>query len=300
MMKKFLIRTLMFCAIVSAIDFVMGIGFDKIVSIYTTTDLGRDNHICNIGEEDILVFGSSRGVHHYDTQMISDSIGIPSYNCSEDGQGIILNYARFCMFQERHIPKMIIYDVEPAYDICQDDPHRYLKWLRFHCNRHGIMDIISSIDKTERYKLVSRLYRYNSKLPLLLTSLKHLNESIHNSGYVPLFGKTTKQKKQLFPSSQPMLIDTLKLHYMESLIQSLHDTKILFVISPSLYRKDRQLFKPIDNLCQKYNIELIDYSNDPKYLQNERFFNDPIHLNHIGADEFTRDIIATLKQKQLL
>ena len=299
-MKKFLIKIILFFAIVAGIDFASGICFDRIVSISTTTGLGRDNHICNNGTEDILVFGSSRGLHHYNTRMMTDSLGIPCYNCSEDGQGIILNYARLRMIQQRHNPKILIYDIEPAYDIYQDDNHRYINWLKIHSNQSGIMDIISSVDQTEKYKQVSRLYRYNSKLILLLLSLKHLNDrDDYNTGYIPLYGKLTEQQKQINPSISSTQIDTLKLHYMESLIKSLPVTKILFVISPAWHGKDKDYFKPIDQLCQKYKIELIDYSDNPKYLHNDEYYNDVLHLNNIGADEFTRDIIARLKKETL-
>lgn len=144
------------------IDFSLGKVLETILEQATMTDFGRDNHICNIGEEDLLVFGSSRAVHHYNTDMLKDSLQMSSYNCGEDGQGIILNYGRLLMSLERHQPKVVIYDIIPEFDLCVGDNYRYIKWLKPHFDRDGIGEIVKSVDSNEPYKLYSNIYRYNS------------------------------------------------------------------------------------------------------------------------------------------
>ena len=297
-MKKFLLKIALFFIIVACIDYLLGFGFDYMLSKSTQTDFGRDNHICNKGTEDLLVFGSSRAVHHYNTDMMTDSLGISCYNCGEDGQGIILNYGRLLMYEQRHKPKIIIYDIEPSFDILPQDNHQFIKWLKPHCGRSGIMDIIASVDKTEKYKLMSQLYRYNTEFYTLLVAMKHINEPDNGTGYVPLIGSLNEVKKLADHTLPSMQIDSLKLHYLEEMIDTFSDTKICFVVSPSWNGKDVKAFEPIKALCNKYHLRFIDYSNNPKYIHQDRYYTDIYHLNSKGADEFTKDIIHLLKDLQ--
>ena len=74
------------------------------------------------------------------------------------------------------------------------------------------------------------------------------------------------------------------------------DTKLVFVISPSIYGQNETRLQPIRELCAKYNIKLYDYSNSKKYVHNANYFKDGSHLNAVGADEFTREFIFNLKK----
>lgn len=297
-MKEFLLKIALFFFIIAGIDFLMGICFDYMASKSTLTDFGRDNHICNTGTEDLLVFGSSRALHHYNTGMMTDSLGIACYNCGEDGQGIILNYGRLQMLKQRHEPKVIIYDLEPNYDVNTCDNHQFIKWLKPHCNRKGVMDIIASVDSTERFKLLSRLYRYNTEFLTLLTAMKHVGEQEKGTGYNPLSGTLNEAKKNAKHTPASYESDSLKLHYLEAMIQTFDDATILFVVSPAWNGKDMKSLEPAKRLCDKYKISFIDYSNSPKYVHQDKYYTDVVHLNNRGADEFTKDIITILKDIQ--
>lgn len=297
-MKEFLLKIVLFFFIIAGIDFLMGICFDYMASKSTLTDFGRDNHICNTGTEDLLVFGSSRALHHYNTGMMTDSLGIACYNCGEEGQGIILNYGRLLMYKQRHEPKIIIYDLEPDFDLYTSDNHQFIKWLKPHCDRRGVMDIISSVDCTERIKLTSRLYRYNTEFYSLLVAMKHANEQISKTGYKPLYGTMREVKKKAKHTPVSEETDSIKLHYLEAMIQTFDDATILFVVSPAWNGKDMKSLEPAKRLCDKYKISFIDYSNSPKYIHQDKYYTDVVHLNSRGADEFTKDIITILKDIQ--
>ena len=290
-MRGFIIKIALFFAIVAAIDFLMGKCFDTMLSLSTQNDFGRDNHICNIGTEDVLVIGSSRGLHHYNTDLMADSLGMACYNCSEDGQGILLNYGRLLMFRERHEPKLVIYDLEPAYDMFTYNNQQFIKWLKPHCDRNGIMDIITAVDKNEKYKLLSSLYRYNTEFFNFFV----YNDQSDGSGYKPLYGQLDEWKKQFKIPPSSMQVDSLKYHYMEKMFQSFDKDKIIVVVSPAWNGKDKRLFKSTEELCRKYNVRFLNFSDDPKYVHQDKYFNDVLHLNTKGADEFTRDILSQLK-----
>lgn len=296
-MKRFILKILLFFTIVAIIDSALGTLFDKIVSASDVSEFGRDNHICNTGREDILVFGSSRAVHHYDSNMLTDSLGLSCYNCGEDGQGIILNYCRLLMFKQHHTPKVVIYDIEPQYDIYSCDNQRFLKWLKTHGNRPKVKEIISSVDNTEQYKLLCKMYQYNSELTSLAIAIKHFREQDTLAGFNPRRGVIDSYTKSVYSKHTNKTIDSLKIGYMKDFIQSLKDSKLFVIISPLWHGGNNEWYMPVYQLCQKFDVELIDFSNNPKYVHQDKYFLDATHLNDIGANEFTKDLIKIIKKR---
>ena len=116
-MKKFLIKTVLFFIIIAIIDVLSGKLFTCLVEHTKGGDNWRNNYICDGVNDDILIFGSSRALHHYNPVIISDSLNLSCYNCGQDGNGAILNEARYQLILQRHRPKVLIYDVIPGFDL---------------------------------------------------------------------------------------------------------------------------------------------------------------------------------------
>lgn len=68
----------------------------------------------------------------------------------------------------RYHPKLIIYDVEPAFDINVYRPdhgnRRYLNMLKPYYKHYGVAGIFKDISLEEWLKVHSGMIRYNSKL----------------------------------------------------------------------------------------------------------------------------------------
>ena len=59
---------------------------------------------------------------------------------------------------------MIIYDVNPSFDLLVGENNsKYLGWLRSEYENYDVKQIFEDIDSTEKYKMQSMMYRYNSK-----------------------------------------------------------------------------------------------------------------------------------------
>lgn len=240
--------------------------------------------------------GSSRCVRHYNPQIISDSLGMSCYNTGQMGNGIILNYGRLRMIDERKKPRVVVYDVTPEFDVfIGDDNHRYLTWLKQHYDREGIADIFENVDKTEKYKMVSQMYRYNSRIIELMADYLHPLADGGKDGFSPLIGEMdrTKIRRTEKVSTIPP-VDSLKLKYINQLIDELDGVKLYFVVSPSWYGIDSTRFKPIMDICLQRGVTFLDFSNDPKYVHQDLYFKDGNHLNARGADEFTKDFLRSL------
>lgn len=301
-MKRFLFRLLIFFSCLVAIDMLVGGVFPILVDAAKGGDNWRNNYICNETSEDILIFGSSRAIHHYNPAIISDSTGLSCYNCGQDGNGIILNYGRLQMIEQRYAPKCIIYDITAVFDLLAgDDDHKYLKWLKAYYDRPGIPEIFESVDKTEKYKMMSNMYRYNSSFVQIVSDCIYPRQSSELKGYRPLEGEMDMMKVREDDSVEPKQVsyqyDSLKLYYWDKLIQLSSKSKLILVISPSWYGTEPGQYAPLLERCAENGLTLINFANDPKYLRNPEYFKDGMHLNSKGADEFTRDLMRVLKEK---
>lgn len=302
MMKKFLIQIVLFFLLLFIIDRTLGYGI-----IYMTKNtkggyIGHHNYITDSINEEVLIFGSSRAIHHYNPQIISDSLNLTCYNCGQDGNGILLDYGWWQIIKEHHKPKIIIYDVTASFDLLvNEDNHKYLGWLKGLYDRANINDIFDDIDKTEKYKMTCQMYRYNSKFLQIAADYIHPLYVVKANGFLPLEGeidtmRIKKNDKIDSPIKEPNF-DPLKIQYLNKFIDEIGDVKIVFTISPTWYGLSQKISAPIREICLQKNIPFLDFSNDPKYVHNNNYFKDGSHLNAKGADEFTRDLIKALKLK---
>lgn len=313
-MKRFLLKIGLFLLIVAAFDVLFGKVFSYMAAY---KDKGHSTHVCDKTDEDVLIFGSSRAMHHYNPTIISDSLGFSCYNCGEEHYGIILAYAYYQLICQRYHPKVIIYDLFPAFDTLDDeDNHIYLGKLRPYYNRNGIPEIIESVDSREKYKMVSQLYRYNSSfLGILLFFVKQMEES-DIKGFRPVYkeniynqeerrkqaqGQEQQQEQEKQPDNNSLpVFDSLKIDYFKKMLEETEDVRFIFVVSPILFGMDSTYIQPVKQICQERGIPLLDYSNSSKYLFRYDYFVDNVHLNDRGADEFTRDLVQVLKERGVI
>lgn len=302
-MKKYIIKLSLFFLLTIIVDVIAGKTFSYLVDHAKGGDNGRNNFICNEVNQAVLIMGSSRAVHHYNPVIISDSLGLTCYNCGQDGNGAILNYGRYQLICQRYQPKLLIYDVLPVFDLLVgEDNHRYLGWLRAYYDRPGIQDVFESVDFTEKYKMKSQMYRYNSKFIQIVSDYIHPLKSEGIMGFRPVDREmdTMKISKKTEKKVDYYTYDSLKISYIEKIINISKTTKIIFAVSPQWYGMDTLQFLPIKDICQKRDIPFIDFSNAAKYVHHNEYFEDGSHLNSRGADEFTRDLIQELRKRKVL
>ncbi len=298
-MKKFIFKIIIIFTIVAIFDYFFGVVMGHVVNNINVGGQGRDNYICNVAEEDILVFGSSRAVHHYNSTILEDSLGMSCYNCGEEANGFILSYGRLLMALERHCPKVIIQDITAEFDLHKNDNHKYLGWLKNRYERAGVSEIFDAIDKTESYKMKSQMYRYNSKfLQNIFVYLTSVSTDMGIKGYRPINEPFDSMKIVKTEKPDDKEIDSLKIEFIHRYLELAQNSKIYFVVSPIWYGMDSEEIAPIAQICKERNIPLFDFSNNPKYVHNDEYFKDGTHLNAFGADEFTKDLIKEIKSLQ--
>lgn len=296
-MKRFLYKIVGFVVLAVILDFSIGYILDYMLVRAKGGLDARNNHICFQTNEDVLVMGSSRAAHHYNPDLISQMTGMSCYNCGQDGNGIVLSYGFWKLISSRYHPKLLIYEITPSHDLLSEhDNHRYLGILKPYYYKDGISMIFEDIDQTEKIKMLSNLYRYNSKALNIFTNFVHPVSEVGNKGFLPVdkemdIMKINTTSELSLNHNKTYTFDSLKISYFKKLIDEAGDTKLLFVVSPLWYGMDVNQFKPLAQLCKAKRVKLLDFSNSPKYVHNNDFFYDPVHLNLKGANEFTKEIV---------
>lgn len=296
-MKKLFIKLLLFGILCIFADSVFGIVMDYVYHSTKGGDTGRELYISEYANEDIIFLGSSRCTHHYDTKIFEDSLGMSSYNCGADGSGIILNYARYKLLSQRYTPKVIIYDLYYNFDLNTDDKLSDLAGIKTQY-KNGIDTIFWTIDQTERIKMLSNLYRYNSNFIQYFGDYLHPISEVGYNGYLPLKGIISYDNQEDIETQKSIYdVDSLKLYYFERLIKETKgQTKLFFIISPMHKKTDIHKYDSIIQLCDRYNVPFYSFLDDSCFL-NDSLFVDRMHLNNVGAAIFSKDVVKLLKSE---
>lgn len=297
-MKKFIINILIFFGIVAVVDVAAGKVFWYLQSTKAGGRTGAEYYACNESKEDVIIMGSSRASHHYVPQIITDSLGLSCFNAGQDGNGIILQYGRWKMIAERYSPKMIIYDVNPSFDLLESDNMAYIDHLKPFCSDKEVTDYVARLFPLERYKLLSQMYRYNYKfLEILSDCARGRGDDLR--GYIPLKGQIRKEVVDGNFAQEAISVryDAEKLKYFECLAKECREkgTRLMFVVSP-YYRGSSytiETFAPVCEIAEKYGVPFM-YYNNGEFCLNPGFYKDSHHLNDDGARVFTTGLISQI------
>ena len=289
-MKKFIQKILLFFAVVTIID--IGVGFigDYLQTHAKGGDTKRTNDLVMKDQYDVLILGSSRAHHHYDAPYMSDFLGLHVYNAGYDGNGIVLAAGLLELILERYQPKLILFDVEPAFDIyvykSDNNNVRYISNLKPYYRHDAIGRIILDVSLEEWYKVHSGMMRYNS---CIFTMFKETirGGTVEYLGYVPLKGEYCHEPN--IEKYEKAELDHLKLKYIEKLISAAksNNIPIVFVASPKFVIQQTSTLQPVKDICRNHNIDFWDYYSETDFIQHPEWFKEPMHLNQYGAKEFT-------------
>ena len=293
-MKRFIGYVFLFFIAVLCMDRLAGICFDYLNSHAKGGDTANQYYICKQSDEDILIFGSSRANHHYVPSIIKDSLNRSCYNCGTDGNGILLHYGRYKLITERYTPKLIVYDLVDAFDICPNDNLKYLEQLKQYYEEAGLMELFDDVSAMERYKLPSKLYQYNTKfIQMIGDNIKPQQQVMQ--GYKPIY-KTMDYDPNVVQSVE-VEADSLKLKYIEKLIVDTRQRgiKLVFMISPFYKASSSDSYNPVKALVERYDVPFYDFYADEEMSHDKSLFSDPSHLNDKGARVFTEKVTVILQ-----
>lgn len=290
-MKKYIVNILLFFAIIAVIDFSVGYTGDYLQSHAKGGPTREINDLVMVDKHDVLIFGSSRCKNHYDTPFISDTLGLDVYNAGYDGNGVVLSYGLLSLILERYQPKLVLLDVEPAFDInvyADDNNHkRYIRGLKPYYKNPVVGSIIKDISTEEWYKAHSGMMRYNTEI---INKAKDIVKTLPKAdhGYIALEGELSYEPEKKKKSNAQ--IDEFKLASLENMIllaQS-KDVPIVIIASPKYGRPSSEELTPAFDVCRKHKVPIMDHYANPLFMQHREWFKEVMHLNGTGAREYAR------------
>jgi len=286
-MKKNLLRVVLFSSVVLILLYALQLGIDY--RYYKNGSSKYSKLMRHELDPDVMLFGPSTVIKHYDPNIIKKLTGYSAYNMGYDGMfslqstGLIyefLTYTQKC----KYIVIGGIHFLDRDWVIARTDLfYAYL-------NNENIYQSLYDI---EPKKIALARYLPGYKLTLLnKTFYKNLIISpIDTSqGYDPI-KDTVPNFLELKPTKSK--IDD----YVVSKIQtSINDIvkkgiKVVIVIPP-IYTTGYHLLPNMDAIIEKYrlmageNVFFLNYSKHPM-CKEQRYFNNNTHLNILGATKFS-------------
>ncbi len=301
-MKKYLVA--FFIGVVSIVicDYLVGSGLE---CFYEKTKkfshLGHISYTMDKSNEDVLIFGTSRAHHHYDSNLIADSLGMTTYNTGLDGHFIFYQTAALKAVLARYTPKKVILDFSGSFKYIQGDYDRLATLLPYYNTHPELEEIVMMRSYFERYKLFSKIYPFNSQFLTIAKGniVKSKNGEKGLNGYAPL--------KEVYQGSLDSIstdskyeVDQNKIKIFREFLKLSKENNIdvVVVCSPNYYMYDKSY--SIDlcrEICSDFDVPFLDYSKDDFYLNHKEMFKDKTHMNKDGATIFTKEIIKYLMNK---
>ena len=262
------------------------------------SECAKLNQILTRATAECIIVGSSRADHHYNSVLIEDSLGISTYNAGMDGQTLpYISCAVNAICRREPFPRLIVLEMHyEGMRVSEDD--RVIKLKPYfnsdpYC-REVIMDVCG---KSERYKCLSAMYRYNGYPLRILNAF--FSEQDKMQGYAPLDDRYHHPLQYSIDSTR-YEIDPKTLEIFDRTVEIIRNKgcKLIVVISPKYIEYIYP--SPIQKICEERNILFLDNSGLGEFMKNEVYFKDVNHLNAHGADVYTQYFIQQLKKLNII
>lgn len=296
-MKRFIYKIILLLVLIVSLDFVLG---HLLEYLYFKQKKGKSYRITNVLENinhDILIFGSSRAVQHYDPSIIEEMTGLSAYNVGQDGQTILYHKAILDVILTRYHPKAIVLELTEGMDFrIGNSQYDKLSALLPYVRRYpSIKELILKRSNFEKFKLLSKIYPYNSLLLRIIEgNLDITNTDMSGNGFVPKKGNWDLPIKAI-DNSQSENYDEDKVMFFYDFVELCEQEKIpLFVVISPEYRICNNCFSFSQKVCDSAKIQLHNYSQEKSFVSNIKYFENPAHLNAFGAKIYSEFISLEL------
>ena len=303
--KKIVIGVIGFCLLLVVVDWAVGTWSEK---MYYKSKYGifhRQIYCLNESQDELMILGSSRAAHHYVPQIFEASLGMSCYNAGSDGMCIYYHYGILASRIQRGCPpKMVILEVIGTdAEVSQGATFSLDAALDRYAPHYGEFAEIDSLFAfngwKERVKLMSKTYRYNSKL--VQTIKCNYIPWPEDRGYEALTGmmqvaEGVKAADVLTTtSSEEPIIEERKLLYLQKFIDDCKANNIQLVMcySPYYGQSVPKSIRIIEGMAKKNDVPFMNYGDDVRF-QNPEYFQDAGHLNDTGARVYSKEIVRLL------
>ena len=302
-MIKRLIKSIVIIALLFfAIDFIAGSVLHYLFKRTTTVDAAKMCHVIYRADDSILFMGSSRCHHSYIPEIIRDSLNKSVFNAGLWGmRNIYFQYGFLSNILERYSPEYICFEFHPSnyYNVPFTGWERVGSLGPFIGVSEGCDEVLKEGGFYYKF-LISRIYRYNSELPRLISGNIFKRTDEHSKGYYRLDAivdtAITSKEVETFPYK----MDPRRYYYFKKFAQKCreHNIKLFLLESPALYPnlKDTCFHQLPQHLADKFGMTFIDCYNVEGFRDHPELYSDVGHFNDVGARKYSSYISKILKQ----
>ena len=284
-------------AVLVVVDLLCGFASEKLIMKLPNcnNELSHTKQSFFNQEADILILGSSRAVHHYNPEILEDSLGMSAYNGGLDGKGIMYSYSVLEATLMRHCPKIVILDVIGS-AINGEWTYKEIGQKSFYTLNPYTREVIdATTDFPDNLMLYSGLYRGND-LPLRMAKTFLMGDSDFK-GYNAKSTTREGMKAEFSDKSDEFVFDSLSRVYFDKIVSTCRDNDIRLVLSysPSLSVGNGSMMRQIGEIAKDEGLQVINAERDTSFLNHPELFTDMSHLNCYGAEKFTKIVVEELQ-----
>lgn len=296
-MKKIVVFVSIILAIVVGADLLIGAVSKSAILNVPDVGVNQTNAVQAMfkREADVLILGPSSANHHYNCQIIEDSLGMVAYNAGRDGQNIVYAAMVLTANMERHQPKIVILDMSSVMLDGAWNSHLSDMYC-FYGMSNQVDSIIRDVSSwQDKLKLHLNLYRYNNTLPWIVNGYLAKSQADLN-GYRPMPVQKGEMKSTV--SNNHFVPDELDMRYLNFIVNTCKQRTVELVISssPSLRVDKGNFYRDLKKYCGERGITYLDWNGDTTYTNHPELFYDISHLSTVGADQFTKEFVNMIRK----
>lgn len=260
------------------------------------------NVVCD--KSDLIILGASDAAHHYDSNLIGDSLGISVYNCGIDGCFLSYQLCELELILKRRQPKVIVWQFGPEYlSNYYDDLYDYqnIRDLYLYYEDPFVKGVIDKKNWYQKYLMISKLYRCNNQLYNIFTGFViHDNNKDVYDGYEPLVDKGDGYPVLSHEDNGGDISEDKCQMFIEAIrkIES-KNIKLVLVTAP-MYNdypvEKTEYYRRLLSILEEHNIPYLNYRHNPFFMSDNSLYKDYGHLNEKGVREYMKFFVPDLKK----
>jgi len=250
---------------------------------------------------EVMVLGSSRAIHHFDSEVVSEVLGKSVYNAGRDGTGLDYSLIMAELIFQQSNPKLIILEVGPVEMLernYEEQRVRLASMAPYLDRSSKARELLYDSSCWQRLKYLSRAYPFNSQL--LYFVFDPLKEDEAGSGFVPLTKKATASSldkgSQRYIKGISWQVSESAFDSLKQIIQLVksHHADIVLVTTPRWFPNKMapepydRVAHMIEEVAEDQGVPYLELTSDTvPVLTDPALYADAGHLNGKGAKIFS-------------
>ncbi len=301
-LRSFFYSSVLLVVLFFAADQAVGYFLEDLILKQKKGEYHEMNYAMNNVDEELLIFGSSRAVRHYDPDVIEDSLRMSAFNVGKLGNTLLYSDAVFTRILSYHKPKVVILDISPI-EFAKTERERGQKsmvnaLLKF----DHLPEIENKIEALSPKDLILsklfRTYKFNSALYTLLKNDEGKSNLEESKGFAARKGVKVSEhlvvENNKDYQEDPVLVNTFY-----NFLKKAKERKIEVhvVISPTTLKQVNTSVAKIKAITHQFGYNFVDVSLRPEFRAVSLYY-DKTHLNEFGAKKFSELIGKTLVSRK--